>query len=432
MRSNSLKTKLLIWFGAVTSFLLIFFSLSFYYVLSSSINDNIKTRLEHQAIDIEQNFDTKRTLSATFALLDENHTIVYKSSGFDLKGIDSYIKSTQTFFILNNEESYENISALYVYKGKKNYIVVYKKDIDNKIEDLVTTLLILNPILFFSLLFMASKMIDKILIPIKNLIEAAKDISVNNFSTTIARPKENDEISELVDSFNEMIKRLKTGVDSLDRFNSDVSHELKTPLTVILGEIEVTLRKTRESGEYEKSLSTVYHEAKQMQKIVENLLLLTKYTQENIADSFELCRVDVILSDLIKKYSTLLKARQIEIHLEKIEDLSMMANPLLIGLVFSNLIDNAIKYSPENKNIYISLYEHDGIHFSIKDEGIGIDQKNIAKITDRFYRVDASRSKKVEGFGLGLSIVKHCVELHNATMHIDSEPDHGTTVEIIF
>ena len=204
---------------------------------------------------------------ATFALI-ENNRVQYKTADFDLQNLDFYLKSRHSFFILNNEESSEDINALYIYKGKKYSIAIYKKNIDNKIEDLVTTLLILNPILLLVLIFMASKMIDKILDPIHNVIKTAKEISVNNFSTTIPRPKDSDEIRELIDSFNAMIERLRAGVESLDRFNSDVSHELKTPLTVILGEIEVTLRKQRESHEYEKSMRTIHHETSQIQKIV--------------------------------------------------------------------------------------------------------------------------------------------------------------------
>ena len=430
MRFNSLKTRILLWFTAVTSVILILFSLSFYYFLNSSIKDNIQTRLRHQAMEIEQNYDDKNNTSNTFAIIDDN-SILYKTSDFDLKNLDFYLKSGQSFFILNSEQSDETINALYIYQGKKHKIAVYKKDIDNKIEDLVDNLLILNPILLLLLVFLASKMIDKILDPINNLIKTTRDISVSNFSKTVPMPKEEDEIRELVNSFNEMIKRLQGGVASLDRFNSDVSHELKTPLTVILGEIEVTLRKSREADMYEKSMKTIQSQAQQMQKIVENLLLLTRYTKENIAESFEECSLDEILLQTIDKYSAQLKAKNIALHVSKIEPVRMMANPLLIGLIFSNLIDNAIKYSSENRNIYLSLYKQNGMVFEIKDEGIGIPKEQIAKITDRFYRVDESRNKKIEGFGLGLFIVKQSVELHNGKMEIDSSLGEGTTIEVI-
>lgn len=106
----------------------------------------------------------------------------------------------------------------------------------------------LNPILLILLIIIGNRLIDKILIPIKNITKTTKDITINNFSTKIDIPKNNNEIKELIDSFNSMISRLKDGVDNLDRFNNNVSHELKTPLTVIQGELEVALRKDRDSN----------------------------------------------------------------------------------------------------------------------------------------------------------------------------------------
>ncbi|SFV52391.1 Phosphate regulon sensor protein PhoR (SphS) [hydrothermal vent metagenome] len=97
-----------------------------------------------------------------------------------------------------------------------------------------------------------------------------------------------------------------------------------------------------------------------------------------------------------------------------------------------NIIDNAIKYTPQNRNIYISLFKVDKIYFIVKDEGIGIPQNKLNKITNRFYRVDESRNRKIKGFGLGLSIVKNSVDLHNAKMDIASQLNIGTIVKIVF
>lgn len=430
MKSTSLKVKLLFWFGGVTAFILLLFSLSFYYFLERSINDNIKMQLLHEAKEIDNSL-TSQNKTTAYAVI-ENNKITYKTADFDLQNLDFYLQKKDSFFILGYEKGFENIDALYIYKAKNRFIAVYKKDIDNKIEDLITTLLILNPILLFVLIFMASKMIDKILDPIKNIIKTAKEISVNNFSMTIPHPKENDEIKELINSFNAMIERLKIGVDALDRFNSDVSHELKTPLTVILGEIEVTLRKTRETHEYEKSMRTIYYETSQIQKIVENLLLLTRYTKENIADSFELCSLDEILLHVSEKYSKQLRNKNMTLVIDKIEKINMLANASLITLIYSNLLDNAIKYSQTNTKIHLSLYKDKGIHFIIEDQGMGIAKEQLSKITERFYRVDESRNKKIEGFGLGLFILKQSVELHKATLHIDSQLGKGTKIEIVF
>lgn len=441
MKFNSLKTRVLVWFGTIIVFLLLLFSFSFYYVLDKSINDNIQTKLQHKAQEINKQLllslttqtelnDMKNTFFY-YAILKKNK-IIKKSDNFDFKEVEVYKNNNKKFYILDNDNDDETINALYILNSGDYKILVYQKDIDNKIEELEDTFLILNPILLFLILVTSSKLIDKILLPIKNVTKTAKKIRVNNFSKTISLPEEDDEIKELVDSFNMMILRLKDGVESLDKFNSDVSHELKTPLTVIQGEIEVTLRKLREPQEYQKSMQIILYEAQQMQKIVEDLLLLTRYSKDNIEESFELCSLDSILMNVMEKFNLQIKEKKLNIELEKIEPISINANCLLISLIFSNLLDNAIKYSQSGKNIYISLYKENKIYFRIKDEGIGIEENKLFKITDRFYRVDDSRNKMIKGFGLGLSIVKNNVELHGAEMEIESQLNQGTSITIIF
>lgn len=421
-------------------FLLVFFNISFYYFLNQSINDNIETKLYHKALTIKEKtlFNQKNDVlisdktfpSVSYAIMQKS-TIIFKSKNFDILNFNTYIKSDNNFFIINNEDE-ETINALYILATNHYKIYVYQKNIDNRIEEFEDILFFLDPILLLLLLTASSKLIDKILFPIRRVTQTAKEIGVNNFSHTISLSQENDEIKELVNSFNTMVVRLKDGVESLDRFNSDVSHELKTPLTVIQGEVEVTLRKLREPHEYEKSMQTIYYEAKQMQKIVENLLLLTKYSKENIKQSFEICTLDLIILNVINKFTVHLKEKNINLVLRKMEPISINASSILINSIFSNLLDNAIKYTPNGKNIYISLYEEEQIYFEIKDEGIGIAEDKLHKITDRFYRVDDSRDKKIQGFGLGLSIVKKSVELHNAKMEINSIIKKGTDIKIIF
>jgi len=437
LKFNSLKLRVLVWFGGVVALILILFSLSFRYFLNQSINSNIETKLYHEAIENlahylrnDKNSDERKNESVQIIILKDGIT-VKQSSEFDLKNINKFLKSNKSFYIFENDND-ESINALLILTKDNYKVLIYQKDIDNRIENFEDTLFILNSILLIILIYTASRLIDKILLPIKKITKSARDISINNFSKTISEQKEDDEIKELVDSFNNMVKRLKDGVENLDRFNSDVSHELKTPLTVIKGEIEITLRKLREPQEYQKSMQTIYREANQMQKIVEDLLLLTRYSKDNIKDSFRVCSLDSNLLAVVDKFSSKLKEKEIALHLEQIEPISINANESLISSIFSNLIDNAIKYTPNGKNIYISLFKKKEIYFEIRDEGIGISEDSLSKITDRFYRVDESRNRSVKGFGLGLSIVKNGAELHNAKMKIESDENRGTRVGVVF
>ncbi len=370
----------------------------------------------------------KKDFISTFDLaVIKDSKILNKTEHFN----QNVLNSKKRFFTI---EHGEYLSAVYTlnfndpFRGK---IILIQQNIDDKVEDLVDTMLWLDPILLMLLIFVGSKLIDKILFPIKSITQIANEITINNLLSTIHEPKENDEIKELVKSFNSMVKRLKEGVQKMERFNNDVSHELKTPLTVIKGEAEITLCKPRESKEYINSIKTIEKEAMQIQKIVDGLLLLTRFSKANIQSSFEFCSIDSILLDMIKKYNTLLKRKNISLEIQKIEVISQKVNPLLIKAIFSNLIDNAIKYTSKNKKIDISLYKNKRIHFMIKDEGIGIPKEKLPFITDRFYRVDESRNKKIKGFGLGLSIVKNSIKLHNGELCIDSKEGIGTKIEVL-
>jgi signal transduction histidine kinase len=427
LKFNSLKIRVLVWFGTLSFIILSLFGFSFNYFLNKSIDNNIKVKLQ---LIVHQYNDYKKTPNIGIAIIYDGK-IAQKNSEFTLKNYKPYLAQQQNFFIIEREID-DFIDALYVEKLPSRTIMIFKKNIDNKIENFQDTLLFLIPLLLLVFILLANKMLDKILHPINNLTNATKDITITKFTKNIQLPKNDDEIKALVISFNEMIERLKDGANRLDRFNADVSHELKTPLTVIQGEIEITLRKLREPREYIQSLKTIQKQSLQIEQIVKQLLLLTKYSKENIKESFEKVSLDTMLINSIDKFQTQLKAKNIKLHIIKIEPLTIEANPILIESIFVNLIDNAIKYSSKNKNITISLFKDNKIDFIIKDEGIGIDEKQLQKITDRFYRVDKSRNKKIQGFGLGLSIVKNSVSMHGGNLEIESQRGVGSVFRVTF
>jgi len=444
LKFKSLKTQILVWFGGVAVIILILFNMSFYYFLEQNIKLSIQNKLYHKAVFINDNIkssipltellEDKQLESFDIAIVKDDK-IIYKKGTINFKQLLPYTKEKKSFFVFKKGSSLNGLYIFKVYNPFKGAILFNEKDIDTEINDKLTevkrVLLVLEPILLLILVFVANRIIDKVLVPIVDITKTANKISVTDLSLTIEQPLDDDEIKELVDSFNNMIKRLKIEVEHLEQFNSDVSHELKTPLTVIKGEIEITLNKLRDPEYYMNSLKTIESESSSIQEIVDNLLILSKYTKANIKQTFESTSLDSILLDTINKYNIQLKEKNIKLILEKFESVTINANPLLMATIFSNLIDNAIKYSLNDKKIYISLYQKKKIHFVIQDEGIGISKKQLTKVVNRFYRVDESRNKKIKGFGLGLSIVKNSVELHDAMIHISSKKDIGTKVDII-
>jgi len=434
-----LKNRVLLWFGGVTFLLLTLFSVAFYYFLNQSINTTLQTKSQQIAQYVrlellpkhEAVLSNARLSGYQVAVYDIDHRIITKTINYHFKKSREYLEKKKSFFIFDEDGDHDFVNILYIDKDKNYVVFVYQEQIDNKIDIFEDVLIVLVPMLLLLLLILASKMADQILLPIQHLTEATQNISVTDMHKTITLPKEDDEIKALVHSFNVMTERLSDGLERLDRFNTDVSHELKTPLTIIKGETEVSLRKLREPQVYQKSMQVILEQSEQMEKMVTQLLLLTKYTKENIHHSFEPCSLDALLIATIDKFEVARKERNLKLHIDTIEPITIEANPVLIESIFANLIDNAIKYTPTHRNIHISLYKKEKVHFTIKDEGVGIDAEQLSKVTDRFYRVDSSRSKKIQGSGLGLSIVNNAVMLHGGNMEIESQIGMGSSFKVI-
>jgi len=420
LKFDSLKFKLLFWFGTILLLLLVIFSFLFYSILNSNINYKIKENLLKIALNIKNNPDSIKNYPGYKIEIYKNNKLIFKNTKSDLKKLSS--KNFETF------EDGEYINALYVLNipQKNEKIIIYKKHILDKIEDISEIMITLDVVLFIGLLILANLLINKILFQIKAITQAAKHISVNNFSSKIPLPKNNDELKELTFEFNNMIDRLQDGIKRIEEFNSNVSHELRTPLTVLKGEISLALRKERDVSYYKNTLSKALKEIKKIENIINALLLLVEFSKTNIQKSFKKVNLDEILLEAVENYSYLAKEKNIKIHIKNLESIEYFTNEKMIFIIFSNLLDNAIKYTPNNKNIYISLFKNKNIHFLIEDEGVGIEKEKLSKITNRFYRIEKSQ----KGFGLGLSIVENIVNLLNAKMKIKSAPNKGTKVEI--
>lgn len=442
---KSIKTKLLVWFGVFTIIVLILFNITIYKFLEENTKLSIQNKLYNKAtfinkslllgIPINELLKDKELANVDVAIVKDEKIIFHKGET-NLSQFIPLSKKNESFFVFRQGVSLNGLYILNMSNPFKGAILFYEHKIDEKIDndlkDIKQILFVLEPILLFILIFMASKVIDKVLKSIKKITDTANDIYVSDLTKEIPKAKYSDEIQDLVNAFNKMLKRLKTGVDTLEQFNSDVSHELKTPLTVIRGEIEITLNKPRKSEYYQNSLKVIENETEQIQLIVDNLLLLTKYNHENIKQTFEMIDIDNCIIVTLDKFTKQLKEKNIKVDIKKLQPLQREGNLTLLMSIFSNLIDNAIKYSNPNTQITISLSkEEDKINFTIQDQGVGIKSELLDKVTNRFYRADQSRNKKIKGFGLGLSIVKNSIDLHGGSFEIYSEKDKGTMVTVL-
>ncbi len=288
--------------------------------------------------------------------------------------------------------------------------------IDTSIQHLESLLILWIPILLIISIVIGYFIIKNALIPVKKTIDEVKEIEANKLEKRLTPHTSNDEIDELVTTFNFMLDKLDDSFSKIKQFSNDVSHELKTPLTIIRGEIELGLRKERTNNEYKNILESTLEETKKLQDLIDSLLFLSKTDSSEIKSKFILVDIDDIITDVIASNKLEIKEKNLQFIFEKFENINCLCHPLLLKILIGNLIHNAIKYSNKDSNIEIYL---DNNSFTIKDYGIGIKKEAIKNVFDRFYRVDKARGKS--GYGLGLSIVKSIAKLHNFSIDITSK-----------
>lgn len=220
-------------------------------------------------------------------------------------------------------------------------------------------------------------------------------------------------------------------VEEQNRFISDASHELKTPLTAMKSSLEVYMRDPKLTlSEAKTVLFDNIEEVNRLQILSESLLTLSENQLGNINRSLTTIDPRVILTKAYNVIKHSAKKKKITIHTLLIPDCKIEGNESKLVELFTILLDNAIKYSPEDTTISLSgEYKKNGIEIKVVDKGCGINDKDISHVFDRFYRSDSARSKTgAGGYGLGLSIAKKIVEFHNGTIRIDSAENFGTTV----
>ncbi len=241
---------------------------------------------------------------------------------------------------------------------------------------------------------------------------------------------------------SELLKKLplpvKLHIKHLEQVRSDfianVSHELRTPLTVIHGYLEGLLKETEIDKKFLKKIyQQMYQNSIRMEKIIGDLLLLSRLENEEVSDELKPINVNKILKLLYVDAKIISGNKQQEINLIMDKIIYVVGREEELKSLFYNLITNAIKYTPSHGKILIKWYGYKNkAIFKIEDNGIGISKKNIPRITERFYRVDKSRSRENGGTGLGLAIAKHVVVNHHGQLIIESEVGKGSVFTCIF
>lgn len=246
--------------------------------------------------------------------------------------------------------------------------------------------------------------------------------------------KGNNELSELGRAINTMTEKLEQIDTSRQEFVANVSHELKTPLSSIkVLSDTILLQEEMPTEMYREFLQDINSEIDRMSNIITDLLSLVKLDYREPQVNLNISDLDLnnLLSEIIKRLYPLAEQKNIDIVLENYKNVSIEADEMKISLAISNLVENAIKYTPEGGNVKVTIdSDHQNSFITVQDTGIGISEEEQGKIFNRFYRVDKTRDRETGGTGLGLSITHSTVLLHNGSIKVNSREDEGSTFAV--
>lgn len=451
MKQRKLKTKWMIITTTITFSTIFIFSLIIIFFLSNALRHNELNEAERSYTDTLQLFESKQLKE--IAPLDLNASLgnFQKVILFNKKGKKQIETTNDNSITYSPKFNPKDINTATIKKRHNSDYLIITNQIDTShfqgysiiVHSLDRYNALVNSLYFIALIFgviatfitamvsyFFSAQITKPLILMSNKMQ---QIRRDGFQEKVDLVTNYEETDNLIVTFNEMMFQLEESFNQQRQFVEDASHELRTPLQIIQGHLNLIQRwGKKDAAILEESLDISLEEMERITKLVEELLLLTKDNNNNRENEIESVEINQEITSRIKSLK--------QLHQDYKFEFSPYNKPLNIKMdryqfeqVLIIFIDNAMKYDQVNKNILIQTkLRNKQISIEITDHGVGIPKEDIEFIFDRFYRVDKSRSRKLGGNGLGLSIAKKIIELNNGTIHVESEVGKYTTFKITF
>lgn len=324
----------------------------------------------------------------------------------------------------------ENYRVLYTALNKDNILSIGEslKDVEEEVAALSRLFVIFFPFILAITSVVSWFLAGRALSPVVKIKSLAEQIRQGRLGGRIDIGVKGKEIDDLVRIFNDMLDSIQRSMEAQKRFTSDVSHEIRSPLTSLRGSMEVALRKKRTPEEYEDILRNNLSDIVRLSRITDDLLFLSK-ADNNI---LELRKHWFDVNQLLKNIIERLRYDGLSIVEKYEENLEVFGDSSILEQAFTNLINNAIKYTPRGGTITITTQkEDDSVKVTMGDTGMGIPEEEIPHIFERFYRIDRERSRKMGGTGLGLAITRWIVEAHDGKIMVKSTPGSGSDFIVI-
>lgn len=386
-------------------------------------------------LDIER--DNIYFISPDGKMLINTSDLTESNFKFLLKGVKDRSFKESCFNVKFESRNLRVISRPFLYNGER-YIIQVASSLKPVIEILRERLIfivITIPIILLVSSFIGQLFAVKILEPVKYVTEAAKNITHKDLSARVEVKHVDDEMKYLVNTFNEMIDRLEKSFNHISEFSSHVTHELKTPLTIIRGESELALKKEQTTKEYRRVIMENLNEVIRMFKIIQDLLLLSKLEYRTGIFKFEQFDIEEFLREIYDQSRLIASQRNIFVSFNSPGRRAVMAGDKVhLRRLFFNIVQNAIKFTPKDGRITLTIsYKNQNVSISISDTGIGIPKENQDKIFNKFFHTEGimPEAEADHGSGLGLNISLAIAKIHNGNIEVTSEYGKGSTFIVV-
>lgn len=396
----------------------------------SLIHEDEWEEREHKTIDVNPVF---------VQYFDSNKKMIEKSPNLKSHFLkfESFYAENEIFDATLNQIKIRQIQVPLVNKSKKiGYVVIAMslEDATIVLDNLLKILAIAYPLILVILFFIARFIAGRSIKPINSIITTTNKITKDNLTDRIELPQNKDELYVVSKTINSLLERIESTIDREKQFTSYASHELRTPIAVIKGTLEVLIRKPRTTAEYKEKIDYCINEVNKINHLIDQLLLLARFENQNKHLQINSTNLATMITEILHRFNSKIELKNILICNEVAQNLVVNTDAHLCEIIVANLISNALKYSNEFGTVSIkSGFINDCIYLSINDKGIGIEQVELDKIFDSFYRTSTSKEiKNIKGTGLGLAIVKKLCTILQIDIKIESQINSGTNITLVF
>jgi two-component system, OmpR family, sensor histidine kinase ArlS len=447
------RTRLTILFTLITAGILLVYATVIYISAKDSREREFYSLLEKEAITkaniflnasvdvniLQDIYRSNREIlnEVEVAIYDENFELVYHDAvDIDfVKETDEMLESVfQEGEIRFYQDQWQVIGLKYFFKDKPYIITAAALDQYgyNKLNNLLRSILILFFISVLLIFFIGRYFSRKAFEPVLEMTKQVKQITATNLDLRLPGKDSKDELSALVNTFNDMLDRLENSFDAQKDFVSNISHELRTPLTAIITEMELASGKERSIEEYKKVIENTLGDTKKLVRLSNSLLDLAKASYDTSEISFKPVRIDEILLDarqfVLQANPEFRITIQFEEDLNEAQEFSVNGNEYLLKTAFFNLLENGCKYSKEQQCSVLISFSEKVIVIKFSDKGIGIPEEELDRIFNPFFR--GSNQEFSEGSGIGLALVLKIIQLHQGNIDIQSIPGKGSVFRV--